>query len=65
MSYVNILHDFWIDVKCARFSSGSGKLTVSLIFAEQVVIFGAISIYLISIGSYWHRPLYGCKIFCV
>ena len=35
MSYVNILHVFFLlDVKCARFSSGSVKLTVPLIFAE-------------------------------
>ena len=29
MSYVNILLAFWLDVKLARFSSGSGKLTIS------------------------------------
>ena len=33
MSYVkiceNISHAFWLDVKCVRFSFGSGKLTVS------------------------------------
>ena len=34
MSYVNLLHPFWLDVKFARFSSGSEKLTLSHIFAQ-------------------------------
>ena len=35
MSYVNILYVFfWLDVKLARLSSGSGKLTISHIIAH-------------------------------
>ena len=50
-SYVNILHAFCVRRKNWRFFSGSGKLNVS--------------IYLISMQSYWPRPSHGCKICCV
>ena len=43
---------FWLDVQFARFSYGSGKLTISHIIAHIVVEFLAISIYLISIEGY-------------
>ena len=52
MSYVNILYVSWLDVQLARFSSGSGKLTISHIIAHWAVKFWAISINLLSIEIY-------------
>ena len=56
---------FWLDVKFARFSCGSRKLTVSHIITHRVVKFCAISIYLISIERYCYKFSHGCEIFCV
>ena len=56
---------FWLDVKFARFSCGSGKMTVSHIIAHRVVKFRAISIYLIPIESYCYRHSHEYEIFCV
>ena len=39
MSYVKISHAFLLDVKFARFSCGSGKLTLSHIITHRVVNF--------------------------
>ena len=61
MSYVSILHVFCLVVKFARFSSSSGKLTISHIIAHGVVKFWVISIFLISIKIYWHRLSHGCS----
>ena len=54
MSYVDILHTFLVRrKKIARFSSGSGKLTVSHIFAPlSSQMLSYTSIYVISIESY-------------
>ena len=54
---MNILHAFWSDVKFARFSSGSGKLTIShiIVHCMSSPILSYINIFDININ----------KIFCI
>ena len=47
---------FWFDFE---------KSSVLHIFAHWACKFWAMSIYLISVESYWHRLSHGCKILCV
>ena len=61
MSYVSILNVFCLDIQFARFSSSSGKLTISHIIAHWVVKFWVISICLISIEIYWHSLSHECS----
>ena len=48
-----------------QFWSDFEKSSVLHTFARWVVKCWAISIYLISIQSYWHRRLHGCPILCI